>query len=213
MQLGFGARGLGLFAGVLALILLPWAVAGDDLARAAMALVATLADRPWLVMALVVALLALDPVLPVPSSIVGVAAGSGLGLAVGWASIMAGLMAGAVLGFWLGRQPGHRAARAVLGADGLQRLAALTGPLGPLGPMVLVLSRPVPVLAEAAVIMAGAARMGWRPFLLAMLPANAVLALVYAGLGAAAAGDVLPALAGAILVPAVGIGLWQARRG
>ena len=98
MQAGQSGRWLMLLAGLLAAILLPWALFGDELARQAMAAAAALVDRPWLVMALVALLLALDPVLPVPSSIVAVASGSALGAGVGAAAIFSGLMAGALIG-------------------------------------------------------------------------------------------------------------------
>ena len=147
-------------------------------------------------MALVVVLLALDPVLPVPSSIVAVAGGSALGAGVGAAAIFIGLMAGALIGYWLGRQPGRALADRLMGDAAL---AGLDPQLRPIGPLALLLSRPVPVVAEAVVIMAGAARLPWQPFLLAIVPSNAALALAWAGLGAtASAGNLLPAMVGVI---------------
>jgi uncharacterized membrane protein YdjX (TVP38/TMEM64 family) len=207
MQTGQGRRWLMLLAGLLAAILLPWALFGDELASQAMAAAAALADRPWLVMALVVLLLALDPVLPVPSSIVAVAGGSALGAGVGAAAIFIGLMAGALIGYWLGRQPGRALADRLMGDAAL---AGLDPQIRPIGPLALLLSRPVPVVAEAVVIMAGAARLPWQPFLLAVVPANAALALAWAGLGArASAGNLLPALVGVIALPAFAYALWH----
>jgi uncharacterized membrane protein YdjX (TVP38/TMEM64 family) len=207
MQAGQGGRWLMLLAGLLAAILLPWALFGDELASQAMASATALADRPWLVMALVVLLLALDPVLPVPSSIVAVAGGSALGAGVGAAAIFTGLMAGALIGYWLGRQPGRALAGRLIGDAAL---AGLDPGLRNIGPLALLLSRPVPVVAEAVVILAGAARLRWRPFLLAIVPANAALALAWAGLGAtASAGNLLPALIGVIALPALAYALWH----
>jgi uncharacterized membrane protein YdjX (TVP38/TMEM64 family) len=158
-------------------------------------------------MALVVVLLALDPVLPVPSSIVAVAGGSALGAGVGAAAIFIGLMAGALIGYWLGRQPGRALADRLMGDAAL---AGLDPQLRPIGPLALLLSRPVPVVAEAVVIMAGAARLPWQPFLLAVVPANAALALAWAGLGArASAGNLLPAMVGVIALPALAYALWH----
>ncbi|WP_152417342.1 VTT domain-containing protein [Sandarakinorhabdus sp. AAP62] len=207
MQAGSGARWLVLLTGLLAAILLPWALVGDDLARWTLAATAALADRPWLVMALVVLLLALDPVLPVPSSIVAVAGGSALGAGVGAAAIFMGLMTGALIGYWLGRQPGRALAGRLVGDAAL---AGLDPRVRPIGPLALLLSRPVPVVAEAVVILAGAARLPWRPFLLAVVPANAALALAWAGLGAtASAGHLMPALVGIIALPALAYALWH----
>nr|WP_246438856.1 VTT domain-containing protein [Novosphingobium piscinae] len=158
-------------------------------------------------MALVAGLLALDPVLPVPSSIVAVAAGSALGTGIGALAIWIGLMAGALLGFWLGRRPGRALARRWLGPA---TLLGLEPKLRPIGPLALLLSRPVPVVAEAVVVLAGAAQLPWRLFLLAVVPANAALALVWAGLGAAAtAGNLGPAAVGILLVPALAHAVWH----
>jgi uncharacterized membrane protein YdjX (TVP38/TMEM64 family) len=201
------ARWLVLLAGLLAAILLPWALIGEDVARLAFATATALADRPWLVMGLVVLLLALDPLLPVPSSIVAVAAGSALGSVIGATAIWLGLMAGALLGYWLGRYPGRALTSRLLGDAAM---AALNPRLHALGPLALLLSRPVPVVAEAVVIMAGAAGMAWAPFLLAIVPANAALAIAWAGLGAASsAGNPGPALVGAIALPALGHAIWH----
>lgn len=204
---GQGARWGLLFVGLMAAILLPWAVAGDDLARWAIAAAAALIDRPWLVMALVAVLLALDPLLPVPSSIVAVAAGSALGPAIGAAAIWVGLMMGALIGYWLGRHPGRSLAGRIVGTSALAALDARTNRIGALA---LLISRPVPVVAEAVVFLAGAAAFPVGRFLLAIVPANVALATLWAGLGAASShGNLTPALAGAIMLPALAWALWH----
>ncbi len=211
---GFWAKGSSrwavLLALLLALILLPWALAADQLASATVAAAAALAQRPGLLFALVVALLALDPLLPVPSSIVAVAAGGGLGLGAGGGAIFIGLMAGCVLGHALGRWPGRALAARVLGAEQLAGLAAHASRIGPLA---LLCSRPVPVVAEAVMILAGAAGLPLARVALHCAPANAALALVWAGAGAAAStGQALPALLAALLVPALAHAAWPLLR-
>ena len=47
------------------------------------------------------------------------------------------------------------------------------------GPLAVVLTRPLPLVAEAAALMAGAAGMGWREFLLAAGSGNLAIALVW----------------------------------
>lgn len=205
-----GLRWALLLAGLLALILLPWALAGDALAAGAAATADALAARPLALAGLVVALLALDPLLPVPSSIVAVAAGSGLGLAAGSAAIFTGLMAGCIAGHTLGRWPGRALAARLLGA---RQAAGLANQAGRIGPVLLLASRPVPVVAEAVMLLAGAAGLPLGRVLLHTAPANAALALVWAGAGAAAgAGQALPALLAALLLPALAHALWPLRR-
>jgi uncharacterized membrane protein YdjX (TVP38/TMEM64 family) len=204
------SRWAALLALVLALILLPWALAADGLAAATMAAADALAQRPALLFALVALLLALDPLLPVPSSIVAVAAGSGLGLGGGAAAIFTGLMAGCLVGHALGRWPGRALASRVVGA---QRLAGLAAGAGRIGPLLILASRPVPVVAEAVMLLAGAAGLPLGRVLLHSAPANAALALIWAAAGAAAAaGNLVPALAGAILLPGLAHAAWPLLR-
>ena len=51
------------------------------------------------------------------------------------------------------------------------------------GPFVLVLTRAVPVFAEASILMVGIHRLSWRRFLPAVLLSNLGIALAYAAFG------------------------------
>ncbi len=127
---------------------------------------------------LLVTLLALDVLLPVPSSLVALLAVAALGTLGGYLVIFIGLCLGASLGYWLGAgyfrllsnwlglrswQPGQLA----------YRLSTLS----------LVCLRGVPVLAETSVLAAGMQRYPLRQFLLVTTLANAGLALAYASIG------------------------------
>lgn len=127
---------------------------------------------------LLVTLLALDVLLPVPSSLVALLAVAALGAIGGYLVILIGLCLGASLGYWLGAgyfrllsnwlglrswQPGQLA----------YRLSTLS----------LVCLRGVPVLAETSVLAAGMQRYPLRQFLLVTTLANAGLALAYAAIG------------------------------
>ena len=130
--------------------------------------------------AIEVGVLAADLLLPVPSSMVATLGGARLGVGVGTACAWLGMTAGAMLGWWLG----HTA-----GAASLSRLTAeerehVTRQQRRYGPVAVVLTRPLPLLAEAAAIMAGASGMGWREFLLAAGSGNLAIALVWSIAGA-----------------------------
>ncbi|KAF0867108.1 3-dehydroquinate synthase [Pseudomonas sp. LD120] len=127
---------------------------------------------------LLVTLLALDVLLPVPSSLVALLAVAALGAIGGYLVIFVGLCLGACLGYWLGAgyfrllsrwlglrtwQPGQVA----------YRLSTLS----------LICLRGVPVLAETSVLAAGMQRYPLRSFLLVTTLANAGLALAYAAIG------------------------------
>lgn len=149
---------------------------------------------------LLIGLLALDVVLPVPSSMVALFAVATLGSVGGYLVIFIGLCLGAGLGYALGagyfrllssrlglhqRQPGQLAYR--------------------LGTLSLICLRGVPVLAETSVVAAGMQRYPLRAFTLVTTLANAGLALAYSAIGSflvaqnallvtLLAGMVLPAL-------------------
>jgi uncharacterized membrane protein YdjX (TVP38/TMEM64 family) len=143
------------------------------------------------------ALLAADVLLPVPSSIVGTMLGARLGFGAGALAAFIGMMTGQVLVFALSRR--------------LLRTRAGTLPAAPTLAAVF-LSRPVPVLAEAIAIAAGAARLSWREFLLACGAGNLCYATALAlngakllGHGWSGPGLVLP-----MLLPVVAWLLWRA---
>ena len=113
--------------------------------------------------------LACDVLLPIPSSIVATLLGARLGLAWGFAWGVLGLSAGHALGYGIGR---------LVPARATAELPALST-----FPLVL-LTRPVPVLAEAAAIGAGALRVPFARFALPMLLGNTVYAGAMAANGA-----------------------------
>jgi uncharacterized membrane protein YdjX (TVP38/TMEM64 family) len=97
-------------------------------------------------------LLAACVLLPIPSSIFGTMLRARLGFAAGIASAFEGLMVGQSTSYFVSRR-----------FLGKRRVALPEAP----ALAVLFLSRPVPVLAEAEVLSAGAARVNCLPFLLA----------------------------------------------
>lgn len=115
-------------------------------------------------------ILAGDVVLPIPSSIVGTLAGARLGLGPGWLCVWLGLTAGNAIGYCAGRL--------LFGRMGAHAPAAPTL-------FVVLVSRPVPVLAEATTFVAGAAGTSWWSFLAACATGNAIYALALAANGAA----------------------------
>ena len=156
----------------------------------------------------VVGLLAADIVLPVPSSIVGTAAGALLGWVGGSAAVFAGLTLSASLGFAAGRRWGPRIVLRFAGAEA-QRL--IEDWVARRGVIAIAATRAVPVLAEAMAVMAGAGRLRPVPFLLGAGAANLGLALAYAGAGAMSRGEAGPALAFAasVALPAMAWLAWR----
>jgi len=125
-------------------------------------------------------LLASDVLLPIPSSVVAVAAGMRLGFGVAVATIAVGSTLGCLVGWGLGRWLGRAGLRRVVGENALARFDVLVQRYG-VG--ALLLARSVPVLAEASVIAAGAGRFGPSRALGWTAAANLVVAVIYAGAG------------------------------
>jgi len=167
----------------------------------------------WPAMLAIIALLASDVVLPIPSSIVSTMAGVMLGFWRGTAAVWLGMMAGALLGYWLGARASG-VARKFLGAESIARASKVVERYGD---WAIVISRPVPVLAEASVIFAGLIRAPYRRFVLLTATANLGIALGYAAIGAFSmrVESFVLAFLGALAVPGLAMGaarLWLGRR-
>ena len=135
---------------------------------------------PAVLAAAEIGVLAADIILPVPSSLVATLGGASLGVAVGTLCGSVGLTIGSLAGWLLGRIAGRRSLEAL---DAHER-AAVAERRRTLGPLLVVVSRPLPILAEAVALMAGAAGMTWPTFLAAAAPANGVIALAWSLAGA-----------------------------
>lgn len=153
----------------------------------------------------IAALLTFDVLLPVPSSIVSTGAGVLLGFAAGTAVVWGGMMAGCLVAYALGAWASGGAQRLV-GAQSLERARALASRYGD---WTIVICRPVPVLAEATVIVAGLVRAPLRRFLALTGTANLGIAVAYAAVGAFAmrVDSFLMAFIGALLIPALALGI------
>lgn len=185
----------------LGLVLVPWLIWGDGLE--AWVRHALLERQPsHFVAGWIVGLLAADVFLPVPSSIVAVAAGVFLGWGYGAAVAFVGLTVGAMMGYAFGRYGGAVMAKRVVGEREWKRAEVWARRYG-LG-LVLFL-RPVPVLAEASTFYVGAARVPLVQYLTACSLGNLVIAVVYASVGSftADSGELEPALMAGFLLPGV----------
>ena len=143
-----------------------------------------LADErsPGLHFLLIVLALATDLFLPIPSSMVSTyAGGSGMGMWPATAASWLGMTLGAVLGFWLARTLGDRFTGRFAGERDLEQMAALSRRFGP---VALLLTRALPILAEACVLLMGATGLSWRKFLPPVIGGNFVVSVTYAAFGA-----------------------------
>ncbi len=195
----------GLIAGAaVVLCALPALVLGTGVDTWAERALASMSGGPAMA-GLVVGLLALDTVLPVPSSVLATFAGERLGFAGATGAIFAGLCLGNVVGYLIGRLAASPLVERLVGPDQLAWAQTKVGTRP--GAVALLVTRPIPILSEAAVVLAGGARARIGRVATVLVPANAGLAIVYAGLGSAAHDRLaLPlGLAGVVGVPLVAI--------
>ena len=127
-------------------------------------------------------LLIADVLLPVPSSLVMIAHGALFGVGVGTALSLVGSLGAAAFGFSLGRRGGPLLSRLVSEQEKVRADAMLAK----WGALAIVVTRPIPLLAETTAILAGASPMGWGKLILASLAGSFPAALLYALTGATA---------------------------
>jgi len=144
---------------------------------------------PWmkhgglLAASLGVGLLIADVVLPVPSSLVMVAHGALFGVVQGTILSLFGSVGAAMFGFGIGRRGGKLLERVVTPAE----RARANSLLQRWGALAVIVTRPVPLLAETVAIIAGTSSLTWRSLILASIAGSFPSALLYALTGAAVA--------------------------
>lgn len=137
----------------------------------------------WGAAAIGAGLLIADVFLPVPASLLMVAHGALFGIVGGTLVSLAGSMGGAALGFAVGRWGSASLSRWVP-ADERRRADEL---LKRWGDLAIIVTRPVPILAESVSILAGTSPLGWWRFLGAAFLGNLPACALYAATGATAA--------------------------
>ena len=130
-----------------------------------------------------VTLLTLDVFLPVPSSLIMIANGALFGIAVGAFLSLIGNLSAALIGFLIGRRGGTLLNQFISRSQRAQANRILKK----WGLLAIIVTRPIPMLAETIVIMAGTSEISWHRMALASLAGSLPAALLYALTGATAA--------------------------
>lgn len=128
-------------------------------------------------------LLVADVLLPVPSSVVMVGYGSLYGVLIGTLLSLLGSVGAATFGFLLGRRGGVWLARFFPGEARQQAERVL----GRYSLLAITLTRPVPLLAETMVVLAGTSQLPLWQVVLASALGSLPASLLYAIAGASAA--------------------------
>jgi len=157
-----------------------------------------------------IALLAADLFLPIPSSLIMVLSGAAFGVLWGSLFSLVGSIGGEWLGFELVRRYRRRAAEKIVGDEELERLARI---FDRYGMSVVVVTRALPVVMETMSVVAGLSKMGRGRFLVASLIGTAPITIVYAYAGAVSrqTGSLLPAIVMLVAVSGLGWIIYRAR--
>lgn len=174
-------RWLTLFVGAVAgALLVPFLIAAPAVDRW-FAEFETTAAATGLTALVVIGLLTIDVVAPIPSSLVAALAGAAFGPFLGAAIVFVGLSLGCTVGYLVGG-----AARTRIGAGRSSRraFAAASAIHSRDGAVAVIVTRPVPLLAEATVVVAGLSGMHRTTFAISCLVANAGVAILFAAVPA-----------------------------
>lgn len=157
--------------------------------------------------ALGVGLLIADVLLPVPSSLVMVAHGALFGVVRGTLLSLLGSEGAALFGFAIGRRGGKLLGRLVSAKE----RARADQMLARWGALAVIVTRPIPLLAETVAIMAGASPLDWGRMALAALIGSLPPAILYALTGATVANFQSTSLMFGIVLLVTGL-FWLAGR-
>ena len=130
-----------------------------------------------------IGLLVIDVILPIPSSLIMLGNGSVFGVGLGTLISTLGCFGATLVAFSVGRYGAGRVTRFVGPEE--QRRANLL--LERWGVAAIILSRPLPLLAETVAMLAGASSMSWSRLIVSALASAVPLGLLYALTGAGAA--------------------------
>ncbi|MEN4018212.1 MAG: VTT domain-containing protein [Methanobacterium sp.] len=185
--------------GILLLILIPFLIFGESIENWTDYFLNS--SHSNLLMGIVIlGLLSIDILAPVPSSIVSTAGGYFLGFIFGTLISLAGMTVSCIIGYWLGSELGNPISEKLVGKNELLKLRKLQNKYGD---WIIIISRAVPVLAEASVLAAGIGRMPLNRFILLILLSNSGISFAYAAIGAYSSqvNSFLLAFAGAVILP------------
>lgn len=186
---------------ILLLILIPFLIFGESIENWIKYFLES--SPPELLVGMIIGVfLSIDILVPVPSSIVSTAGGYFLGFVLGTFVSFAGMTFSCIIGYFLGVKFGNPISKRLIGAEELSKLEKLQNKYGDL---IIIISRAVPVLAEASVLTAGIGRMHINRFILLILLSNLGISMAYSFIGAYSThiNSFLMAFAGAIILPAI----------
>lgn len=159
----------------------------------------------------IISLLVGDVFLPVPSSIISASSGVLLGFSLGSLVSTAGMTLGCIVGWLFGRWAAPVTIYKLVGDKSRLHFRAL---FQRYGLMAIVICRGVPVLAEASILLAGAANLSFLRFLMFCFCSNLGISVAYAAAASQGSqGNLVYLIFASVLLPGIAWSLhrWLAR--
>lgn len=192
-------RWLSLVVALLLFILLPFFLFAGATQDLVISFLDESGSAAWISLVAILAL-SLDVFLPIPSSVISTVCGSALGIVTGALVSCIGMSLSCLFGWYFGQRAGRVGAQKLIGEKELQRMETL---FRRHGLVTIMLCRPVPVAAEASIILAGMSGAAQGRLMSVSILSNLGISLVYATAGALAwnSQSFFYALLGAIFFP------------
>jgi len=199
-----------LIVGVLLIPIIPFVVMGAWF-EPWLASLLSVDVSPMLAFGSVVGILAIDILLPIPSTAVCTFAGKQLGTVPGTFACWIGLNMSAGIGYWIGSKFGRPIALKFSDEAMMTRLETFDKRSSI---VCLILSRGLPIVAEASVMLMGMKKLSLATFWPAVLLSNLAIAAALCLLGAWSekANMFLQAICLSVAIPLLFMLIWKARR-
>ncbi len=185
---------------ITALIIIPFLLLGESVEAWVKALIEHSRGNPIPASLILGSLLAGDIILPTPSSILSTGCGTLLGFIPGMIVSATGMQICSLFGYILGMRAARPMLKRWIDEKNTESLESLTSRYGL---WTILITRPIPVLAEAATIFAGMGRIPFLPYMMISAVANIGISALYAWVGSNShsATSLLLAFAAAVLLP------------
>ena len=166
---------------------------------------------PGIAFGSVVGVLAIDILLPIPSSAVCAFAGKQLGIAMGTIACWTGLNLSAAIGYWIGSKFGRPVATRFSDESTLLKLKQFDQKSSV---MCLIVCRSLPIVAEASVLLMGVKKLSLASFWPPVLLSNLAIAAALCSFGAwsAEANMFLLAICISVALPLLFVIFWKVKR-
>ncbi len=188
----------------IAVIIVPFLIFGERIDMWTEQLVENSQYNRGIIALILGSLLGSDILLPIPSSIASTACGLLLGVVGGTLVSLVGMTLSCVIGYFLAAKLGQPFVAKMVGDNSMNQFTKLQNRYGN---WVVVITRPVPVLAEIAVLSAGLGQIPFWRFLWISTLSNLGISIVYATIGAYSSNlnSFFIAVAGSMVLPGIGM--------